>query len=169
MAIALDTITFGRLIDLVMPGTAPNPTEARAILQIAQLAASVDLDDDAVERGILGNLTLQLCGLAKIPISSVRPLSPLPIDAEERTERVTSLASRLVTMQSRELAYVVAYLLIVSDLELAPVESEMLEDLQRALWLAPRRAAVLAAAVSQLVTPGALSDLEDAPMQPSPR
>jgi hypothetical protein len=162
MSIALDTSTFGRLLDLVMPGTSPDPTEARAILQIAQLAAGVDLDEDTAEHGLLGALTLQLCAIARIPISSVGRLSPLPIDAEERHAQLASLASRLVTTRSRELAYIVAYLLIVVDLELAPVETELLEELRRALWIEGRRADILAAAVSELVTPGARSDLDGA-------
>jgi hypothetical protein len=166
MSIALDTRTFNRLLDLVMPGTSPSPTEARTIVQIGQLAAGIDLDEDADERGLLRALTRQLCASAGISTENLRPLSPLPIDAEERTAQIASLASQLVTTSSRELAYVVAYLLIVSDLELAPVETELLEGLQRALWIEGRRASAIAAAVSELVTPGADSELEDAAAPP---
>ncbi len=162
MSIALDNGTFRRLLDLVMPGESPDPAEARTVLLIAQLAAGIDLDDDAAERGLLGTLTLQLCASARVPISSVPRLSPLPIDAEERSAQIASLASRLATTRARELAYMVAYLLIVVDLELAPVETELLAGLRRALWLEDRRADELAAGVSELVTPGARSELADA-------
>lgn len=163
MSIALDNATFRRMLDLVMPGASPDPEEARTVLQLAQLAAGVDLDDDAAERGLLGTLTLQLCAAARIPISSVPRLSPLPLDAEERCAHIASLASRLATTRARELAYAVAYLLIVVDLELAPVETELLAELRRALWLDDLRAAELAAAVAELVTPGARSELSGAP------
>jgi hypothetical protein len=166
MSIALDTTTFGRLLDIAMLGTSPSPTETRAILQIAQLAAGIDLDDDAAEHGLLGSLTYRLCTLAQIPISSVPVLSPLPVDTEERTALITSLANRVVTTDGRELAYIVAYLLVVSDLELAPVETELLENLRRALWLDRERAAELLAEASTLVTPGARSELEGASAQP---
>ena len=154
MSIALDNRNFGRLLDIVMPGASPNPAEARAVLHIAQLAAGIDLDDDLAERGLLGTLTVLLCDAAMIPLDSVRPLSPLPIDAEERRAQIASLAGRLVSTESRELAYILAYLLIVADLELAPVESDLLDDLRRALWIDGDRAGELAAEVSVLVTPG---------------
>jgi len=154
MSIALDTQTFGRLLDLVMLGSSPSPTEARAILQIAQLAAGVDLDDDIDERGLLGTLRRQVCVLADIPVSSVPVLTPLPGDAEERAAIVRTLASRVVTTAGRELAFVVAYLLAVVDLELAPVEVDLLEELRRALWLEPGRAAELLVGASEIVTPG---------------
>jgi hypothetical protein len=93
-------------------------------------------------------------------------LSPLPIDAEERRAQIASLATQLATTSARELAYLVAYLLIVSDLELAPVETELLEGLQRALWIEGPRASELAAEVSELVTPGASRELEGAPAPP---
>src|SRR5215208_3709636 len=116
MSIALDTLTFGRLLDVVMPGTSPSSTETRTILQIAQLAAGIDLDDDDDERGLLGTLTRRLCEIAEIPISSVPVLSPLPDGPEERNAQLASLANRLVTTPARELAFIVAYLLIVAAL-----------------------------------------------------
>lgn len=166
MNIALDTTTFGRLLDIVMLGTSPSPTETRAILQIAQLAAGVDLDDDDDEHGLLGSFTYRLCTLARIPISSVPALSPLPIDDEERNALISSLANRVVTTDGRELAFIVAYLLIVSDLELAPVETELLENLRCALWIERDRAAELLAEASELVTPGARTELQGAPAHP---
>jgi hypothetical protein len=166
MSIALDTLTFGRLLDIAMIGSSPSPTETRAILQIAQLAAGVDLDDDTAEHGLLGALMYRLCALAEIPISSVPVLSPLPIDAEERNALISSLANRVVTTGGRELAFTVAYLMIIADLELAPVETELLEGLRRALWIDRGRAAELLAEVSELVTPGVRSELQGASAQP---
>jgi len=152
--IALDSKTFSRLLDIVMLGANPSPTEARAILQIAQLAAGVDLDDDPDEHELLSTLRRHLCMLADIPISSVPVLSPLPGDSEERSALVQQLACRVVTTSGRELAFTVAYLLIVADLELAPVEVELLEGLRRALWIDDGRAAELLVEASELVTPG---------------
>ena len=160
MSIVLDALTFGRLLDLVMPGAGPTPAEVRAILQLAQLAAGIDLDDDDAERSLLGALTRRLCASAEIPVSSVPVLSPLPGDAEERNAQIGALASQLVTAPSRELAFVVAYLLIVSDLELAPLELELLEALRRALCIDGSRATDLLAEASELVTPGARAELE---------
>jgi len=158
--IALDSKTFSRLLDIVMLGANPSPTEARAILQIAQLAVGVDLDDDADEHELLGTLRRHLCSLADIPMSSIPALSPLPGDSEERSALIHQLACRVVTTAGRELAFTVAYLLVVVDLELAPVEVELLEGLRRALWIEPGRAAELLVEASELVTPGLQSELE---------
>jgi hypothetical protein len=166
MSIELDDKTFGRLLDIAMPGRTPPPTETSTILQIAQLAAGVDLDEDLDERGLLGTLTQKLCATAGIPLETVTPLSPLPIHTEERTAQIATLADGLVTSSSRELAYIVAYLLIVSDLELAPVETELLDGLRGALRIEGRRASELAAEVSELVTPGAPGEPESAPAPP---
>ena len=163
MSIDLDDRTFRRLTDAVMPGQRLAPSEAITIALIAQLAAGIDLDEDAVERGLLGAVIRHLCAFAGIPRSSVPVLSPLPLpeDAEERRARVTSLASQLVTTGARELALVVAHLLIVGDLELAPVETKLLEELRRALSIDARRARELIADVMESVTPGARSELQD--------
>jgi len=166
MSIALDTLTFGHLLDIAMPGAVPSPVEARTILQIAQLAAGVDLDDDAAERGLLGTLTLHMCRVAKIPISTVPVLSPLPDGDEERNAQIASLAGRLGATGARELAFILAYLLIVVDLEMAPVETELLEGLRRAFSIDSRRAAELLAQAAELVTPGARSELDRPPLHP---
>lgn len=165
MSIILDTPTVARLLDLVMPGAGPSPTETRGVLQIAQLAAGIDLEDDDAERGLLGALSLHLCAVAGIPVSSVPVLSPLPGDPEERRSAVSTLARRLVTTGARELSYIVAYLLIVADLELAPVEGELLEELRSALGIEPDQADELAAGVAALVTPGVRGEPPGAPAQ----
>lgn len=158
--IALTSQTFGRLLDLVMLGASPSAAEARAILQISQLAVGVDLDADEDEDELLSTLRHHLCRLASIPSSSVPVVSPLPGDAEERSAMIRQLAGGVVTTAGRELAFTVSYLLIVADLELAPVEVELLEGLRHALWIDASRAAELLAEASELVTPGARGELD---------
>lgn len=155
MSIDLDARTFGRLITAVAPGEPPTPSEIRTILLIAQLAAEIDLDDDEAEVGLLASLTRQLCALGRIPRSSVPVLSQVPTDAEERHAQITALARQLGTQRACELAFVVAYLLVVVDLELAPVEADLLVDLRTAFGLPPERADALAGEIAELVTPGA--------------
>lgn len=163
MSIDLDDKTFRRLTDAVMPGERLARPEAITIALIAQLAAGIDLDDDAAESGLLGAVIRHLCAFAVIPRSSVPVLSPrpLPEDPEARSAWVNWLAGQLVTTRARELALVLAHLLIVSDLELAPVESALLEELQRALRVDADRARELIAEVSESVTPGARTELQD--------
>ena len=101
-----------------------------------------------------------MCRVAKIPISTVPVLSPLPDGDEERNAQIASLAGRLGATGARELAFALAYLLIVVDLEMAPVETELLEGLRRAFSIDSRRAAELLAQAAELVTPGARSELD---------
>jgi hypothetical protein len=166
MSIELDTWTFRRLIDTVMPGEFLTPAEARTVLQIAQLAAGIDLDDDAAERGLLGSIARQLCAHAGALRSSVPAISPLPGDAEERRWWIESFASQLETTRARELAFVLAYLLIIADFELAPVETELLEGLRAAFAIDADRAADLLLQASEIITPGVPGDLIAAPVHP---
>jgi hypothetical protein len=164
MSIKLDARTFRRLTDAVMPGERLAPREAITVALIAQLAAGVDLDDDAAESGLLDAVIRNLCAFAGIPRSSVPVLSPrpLPKDVEGRSAWVNWLAGQLVTTEARELALVVAHLVIVADLELAPVEMKLGEELRRALSIDVQRARDLIAEVMEAVTPGIPGELRDA-------
>jgi hypothetical protein len=68
-----------------------------------------------------------------------------------------------VTTGARELAFTLAYLMVVADFELGPTEGELLEELRDALLIEKARAADLAAEVSELVTPGVRAELEGGP------
>ena len=130
------------------------PGDARVIVAIATLAADGDLEEVPAEHALLALLGEQLCARAKISPATRLSLSPLPLDKAERALRIRELAGRLIDVRSRELAYVAAYLVVVADLELAPVESEFLDELQRMLELDHDRAAELAEAAAQFLTPG---------------
>jgi len=60
----------------------------------------------------------------------------------------------LVTSAARDLGYALAYLVIVVDLELAPIESTLLEQLRLAFSIPRARADDLTEAVARIVTPG---------------
>jgi hypothetical protein len=128
--------------------------QVNAIVRMAYLAAEIDFTEDTAERATLVGLGEQLSRIAQVPVQSIAPISPLPIDDEERRARIREIGLDLTTRSARELAYVVAYLLAVSDVELAPVETRFLEDLQAALDIEDDRAAELAATAASAATPG---------------
>ena len=64
---------------------------------------------------------------------------------------------------TRELAYVLAYVVVVSDQELAPDESSLLRELERTLAISPERASELVYRAARIVTPGEQRD--DQPTQ----
>lgn len=129
--------------------------EVQAIARVAYLTAEIDFFEDEDEQRTLNEIGDQLWSIAGLPREPIEPVSPLPIDEEERRWRIADLAGRLMTRRSRELAYVYAYLLVVSDEQISRVEGRFLEDLQRELGISDERAAELAATSAEQVTPDA--------------
>ncbi len=155
MTIEIDDAKFQQILGLTV-GTQPlGPLEVRTVLQIAQLAADIDLDDDPAELTLLRSLTARLCAATGTVLDRFPLLSPIPTDDEERAWQIAALVRQLPTTGGRDLAFALAYLMIVSDLELAPVEDALLEQLQRALTIPPGRASGLIEGIAELVTPGA--------------
>jgi hypothetical protein len=130
-------------------------TQVRAIVRTGYLAAEIDLDEDSDERATLDGIGEQLSRVANLPIEPIPLVSPLPLDDEDRRTRIRELAIELTTRGARELAYVVAYLLAVADVELAPAETRFLADLQTTLRIDDDRAADLVATAAMAATPGA--------------
>jgi hypothetical protein len=152
----IDADRFHRILHAVIPGIAAlSADDATAIAQICDLAAHVDLDEDRDELAALDAFAREVCATANIPRERVPVVSPLPVDDEERCAWITQLADRLTTPGARELAYVAANLLAVSDLEIAPVEQRMLDQMRSKLGLSEDRARDLVATAAEIVTPGA--------------
>jgi hypothetical protein len=147
--------TYGTIARAILADEVVSASDAGAIVRLAELAVGIDLDEFSDERDTLDKLTRLVAASAGIDRDSVRPLSPLPIDAEERRAWLRVLTQHLTSMAACELAYALVYVLIVSDVELGPIETEFLEELRRTLGIQPDRAAELAEQVSEIVTPGA--------------
>jgi len=154
MSIEIDDAKFQKILDITVGEQRLEPQELRAIVQLVQLAAAIDLDDDPAEPPLVQALTSRLCALGGLATEAIPPLSPIPTDGEERAARIAMLARCLVTSAGRELAFGLAYLVIVVDLELAPVEGDLLEQLQHQLAIPRPRAGDLVEAIARVVTPG---------------
>lgn len=153
MSIEIDDAKFHQILDIAAGNQRIKPGEIRAVVQLAQLAASIDLDEDPAERTLVQVLTYRLCAWSGVARNSIPPLSPVPTDAEERAARLAMLAQQLRTSAARDLAFVLAYLVIVVDLELSPVESDLLEQLPHVLAIPSARASELIDAIAWIVTP----------------
>lgn len=84
-------------------------------------------------------------------------VAPPELRADDRTTRVEQLrelGAALRATQAGELAYALVYVISIADLELAPAEVEVMNELAIALGLTEDRAAELAALSAQAVTPG---------------
>lgn len=154
MTLAIDDAKFQQILDVTLGAQPLTPPELRTVLQVVQLAAEIDLDEDPAELALLRSLTDQLCTATGIVLDRFPLLSPIPTDDEERAAQLAALVQRLPTTGARDLAFALAYLMLVSDLELAPVEDALLHQLQGTLTIPPERASRLLDAVGRIVTPG---------------
>ena len=147
MPFMLDDANVRDLVDSIV-GPHIEESEVRAVIATMQLAASIDSHDNRV----LDTLIRRMCEIGDI--ERVGPLSPVPMDDEERATKIVELADRLPSPEARELAYVLAHLAIVGDLQIAPIESRFMRDLRDAFGIDPERAAELVQRADVRVTPG---------------
>lgn len=151
----IDAQTFRTFVTRLLPeGKVLSPDEAASIIQIAQLAGGVDLDEDPGELRLERQLARYVASLGGLPAGRVAPVSPLPLDREERRAWIARLAAGLDTEEVGQLAYVIAYLVTIGDLEIAPVESTFLEELRAALGIGRDLASDLVVSISSMITPG---------------
>ncbi len=124
-------------------------SDVEVIGQLAFLAAEIDFDEEPEEGPALDALNRSLWRIIGAEPQPVIPISPLPLpnDREQRARWIRELVPQLTSRDAREVAYVAAYLMAVADLQLAPVESELLDELQRALDIDDQRATDLRDAI----------------------
>ena len=127
------------------------PDEGRAIIGIARLAVDSDDREDDDEIALLDQLVGHICALAGI---TAPPLTALPRDASERSAALSAAAAPLLGKPSAMLAYAVAYLMTISDMDIAPVEASFVDELGELIGLDPDRAEELQAKVTGILTPG---------------
>lgn len=128
--------------------------DARAIARIAYLMLEADFEVYPEERESMARLVYSVWQVAGREPEDIELVSPLPIDEEERRGWIRQLAGEVETDSGRELAYVVAYLVVTSDHQLGRVEGHLVELLQHELGIDDDRAVQLAAAGAGAATPG---------------
>ena len=122
----------------------PTPGEARAIIDVARLAAAADKKTDLSETVVLLALSRIVCdmaGVTEIP-DPTAPIAP---------KRLMEIGEALVPNGARELAYASAFLVMIQDLELTKEESQLANGLADALVIQPDRAKQLASQMETLV------------------
>jgi hypothetical protein len=125
--------------------------EAEAIVALAQLAVDADGREDPDEIKTFftaGKAVYELTGMPDLP-------TPTFLDADDPEDRMRELAGQLHTPAAKDLAYAVAFVMAVSDVDVAPEEGALVEKLQGVLKLPEDRAAELAATISAAITPPA--------------
>jgi tellurite resistance protein len=128
--------------------TAP---EAELVVAIAQLAVAADRVEDPDESALFNQLAGHIYQHANVK-TTPPTLGPVE-DADQRLDHLRSHAAQLQGKASAALAYAVAYILAISDMDLDPDEGEMLDVLCEALGLDEEKADDLLPVVSELLTP----------------
>lgn len=121
----------------------PSANEARAIVDVARLAATADGKTDLSETVVLLALTKIVCemaGLKEVPNTTA-------VDAK----RLAEIGETLSPQGARELAYASAFLIMVQDLDVTKEERAMADGLAEALVIEAGRAKQLAQSMEQLV------------------
>jgi tellurite resistance protein len=133
------------------PDAKLTPAHAELVIAIAQLAVAADRVEDPDEQALFASLAQHVYGQAKLK-TSPPTLGPVE-DEEQRIEHLQSHAAQLRGTPAAALAYSIAYVLTIADLDLAPEEGELLDLLVEALGLDPERADDLTATVAEAITP----------------
>ena len=121
----------------------PSPAEARAIVEVARLAAAADNKTDLSEAVVLLALSRIVCEMAG--------LSQIPQITAIDGARLAEIGEELVPTGARELAYAAAFLVMAQDLDVTKEETQLARGLSEALMIPPARAQELSAQMEQLV------------------
>ncbi len=152
---------------LLPDGTDLTAADVETIGRIALLTAEIDFDEDPEESSLLERLNQRLWEVIGAPAKPVAVVSPLPLDREERMRWIRELVPRLTSTYARRLAYATAYLVVVVDHEISPIESALLGELQRALGLDDERAERIAELAAEILTVAVEIDERERTMRPS--
>lgn len=147
----VDASQYKAIVAATKAGDSLPANEAELIIAIAQLAVAADRIDDADERQLFADLAGHVYKHAKLS-TTVPELGPVD-DDDAREDHLRSHAGQLVGKPSAALAFAIAYILVISDLELAPEESDLLDVLREALGIDEDTAGELSATVAEAITP----------------
>jgi hypothetical protein len=138
-------VTFDAQLRTTLQGiyAKPSANEARAIIDVARLAATADGKTDLSETVVLLALTKIICEMAG--------LKEMPNTTAVDAKRLAEIGDTLAPQGARELAYASAFLIMIQDLELTTEENAMANGLAEALVIEAGRAKALASSMEQLV------------------
>jgi hypothetical protein len=148
MSIAIDQSRLRQISDSILGRSKLDRDEVDAIMELAQLAATVDDDESFAEHETLQAIAQHVGAMAGWEPGEMRAVHGSAMIGEKYVE---SLSRRLSTQASRELAYAYAFLVSVSNLELTARERAELERFQRALGVSDRRATDLVVRITEVV------------------
>jgi hypothetical protein len=142
----VDAALLTKALHTIHPGTL-SAEDAETVVALAQMSVDADGQEDADEIKMfftIGKAVYALAGLTD---------TPTPTFFEDDEDRLETLAKKLVSREARELAYAVAHLLSIVDVQIQPEEDAFLGQLSEALAIGEERAEELAAQLGEAITP----------------
>ncbi len=152
MSIAVDQTKLRRIVDTILDSEELNRNEAAIVLQIAQLAAGSDDVERPDEHTMLQAIAQRVSNLVGIEPEEISAIPPIA-DDDARLAWFESLAAELHTRAARELAFALAFLVTIADLEMVAAEHANLEELQHAIGVDDRRATDLVVQLTETIAP----------------
>lgn len=150
MAIAIDQAKLRRIADEILQGEQLDRGEVSQVLTIAQLAAGADHDEQPAEHALLQAIAQHILSRIGLKLGELYAIPPLETP-EARIEWFRALSAGLKSRAARELAFAMAFLVSIADLELVGSEHECLETLQQALEVDHRRATDLIVMLTEMI------------------
>lgn len=124
-----------------------------AILQIVRVAAGVAPEGQVEKSAALQAIAHRVYAIAGLNAEVVLPTEAV-YDEASGPGSLDALADQLRSPGTRDLAYTLAFLVSIADLELAAAETSTLEEFQRALGIDHRRATDLVILLAEIVAGG---------------
>ena len=127
--------------------------QATAIVGLGRLAVDADRTVDGDELDLYDDIADLVCEMAPgaDPDEIVETEDRKPRGDDDRKARLASGAAQLGSVQVKELAYAVAYLITIADLAIQPDEDAYLSALQDALAISDDRQSEIAATVGDAI------------------
>lgn len=143
----IDAAQLGNALRTIHPGKL-SPEDAETVVALAQMSVDADGQEDAEEIRMFFALGKAVYGLAELADTP----TPTFFDDDD-DNRLGTLTGQLKTPAAKELAYAVAHLLSIVDVQIQPEEDDFLASLRDALQIGEDRAEELASQLGAAITP----------------
>ena len=149
----IDVKRFAKLLSQ-LGVTTLSKADAEAIVGIARLAVDADKKEDEDELSLYDVLAVEVCKLAGADAETLQGNeAQQPRGADDKEQRMLENADRLKAQPQRELAYAVAYMLTIADLDIRRSEDKFLAALADALAIGEDRMEPIVALINDAIVP----------------
>jgi hypothetical protein len=151
MTLPIDQSKLREIVDTILAGNELGRAEASVLMQFAQLAASADQREHPAEHALMQAIAQHINARFGGEAEDLAGIVRLE-DFGARLSWFRARAGILHTSAARDLAFVLAFLVSIADLELVSAEHANLDELQHVLGVDDRRAMDLVILLTRQLT-----------------